>query len=130
MGRDRACPELDAFNETGIWIADIPGLPEAHLRYPNLLELIEVPNRGSGTLAIKPEYCETIFAAKDRMIRRGRWKLVYQPLNDGHLLQLFDIVEDPMCQLNLIDQHEAIANTLWQLLCKWIDHTSEQNELS
>lgn len=126
MGPDRACPELDALNETGIWIADIPGLPETHLRYPNLLELIEVPNRGSGTLAIKPEYCETIFAAKDRMIRRGRWKLVYQPLNDGHLLQLFDVVEDPMCKRNLIDQHVDIANMLWQTLCVWIGRVSEE----
>jgi len=125
MGPDRACPELDAFNETGIWIADIPGLPETHLRYPNLLELIEVPNRGSGTLAIKPEYCETIFASKDRMIRRGRWKLVYQPLSDGHLLQLFDVVEDPMCKQNLIDQHADIATVLWQKLCVWIGRMSE-----
>jgi hypothetical protein len=63
-------PELDAFNETGIWITDIPGLPDKHLRYPDLLELMEVPNRASGTLAIKPEYCETrIMDAKDRMIR-------------------------------------------------------------
>jgi len=125
MGPDRACPQLDAFNETGIWIADIPGLPETHLRYPNLLELIEVPNRGSGTLAIKPEYCETIFAAKDRMIRSGRWKLVYQPLSDGHLLQLFDIETDPMCKLNLIDQHADIATILWQKLSGWIGRMSE-----
>ena len=53
---DGNCPKLDAFNETGIWIADIPGLPETHLRYPDLLELMEVPDRASGTLAIKPEY--------------------------------------------------------------------------
>jgi arylsulfatase A-like enzyme len=125
MGPDHACQELDAFNETGIWMADIPGLPETHLRYPNLLELIEVPNRSSGTLAIKPEYYETIFASKDRMIRRGRWKLVYQPLSDGHLLQLFDAVEDPMCKLNLIDQHPDIATMLWQKLCAWIGQMPE-----
>lgn len=125
MGSNHTCPELDAFNETGIWVADIPGLPEMHLRYPNLLELIEVPDRGSGTLAIKPEYCETIFAAKDRMIRHGRWKLVYQPLNSGYLLQLFDVVEDPMCRLNLIDQHTDTAAGLWQKLSAWIGRASE-----
>ncbi|WP_082708586.1 sulfatase-like hydrolase/transferase [Thiobacillus denitrificans] len=125
IGTDRVCPELDAFNETGIWIADIPGLPDDHLRYPDLLELMEVPNRGSGTLAIKPEYCDTIFAAKDRMIRRGRWKLVYQPLSDGHLLQLFDVVEDPMCKQNQIDQHADIATMLWQRLSVWIGRMPE-----
>lgn len=130
MGPDRIRPELDAFNETGIWITDIPGLPETHLRYPNLLELIEIPNRGSGTLAIKSEYCEAIFAAKDRMIRRGRWKLVYQPLADGHLLQLFDVEADPMCKQDLIDQHADIANELWQNLCRWVGPMPDPQETS
>ncbi len=114
------CPQLDAFNETGIWIADIPGLPQHHLRYPDLLGLIEVPDRASGTLAIKPEYTMCIIDAKDRMIRRGRWKLTYQPLSNGHLLQLFDVASDPMCKQNLIDQHADIAATLWQNLSRWI----------
>lgn len=59
------------------------------------------------------------------MIRRGRWKLVYQPLSDGHLLQLFDVEEDPMCRLNLIDQHADIASMLWQKLRVWVGRVSE-----
>lgn len=119
------CPQLDAYNETGVWIADIPGLPDTHLRYPNLLELMEVPDRTSGTLAIKTEYSMRIREAKDRMIRRGRWKLTYQPLTDGHLLQLFDVVGDPMCKQNVLDQHPDIADTLWKNLRSWIDHAPE-----
>jgi arylsulfatase A-like enzyme/glycosyltransferase involved in cell wall biosynthesis len=114
------CPELDAFNETGIWIADIPGMPDAHLRYPGLLELMEVPDRVSGTLTIKPEYSNVILAAKDRMIRHGHWKLTYQPLSDGELLQLFDVAADPMCKNNLIDQHPDMTAMLWQRLNGWI----------
>jgi arylsulfatase A-like enzyme len=121
MGPDRACPELDAFNETGIWMADIPGLPETHLRYPNLLELIEVPNHGSGTLAIKPEYCETIFASKDRMIRRGRWKLVYQPLKSGYVLRLYDLEADAACQRDVAADNPEIQAALWQQLQRFID---------
>jgi len=120
------CPQLDAFNETGIWIADIPGLPDDHLRYPDLLGLMEVPNRASGTLGIKPEYTLRIIDAKDRMIRRDRWKLTYQPLSNGYLLQLFDVVSDPMCKHNLIDQHADIATTLWQSLREWIGHLPEE----
>lgn len=115
------CPQLDAFNETGIWVANIPGLPEKHLRYPDLLELMEVPDRASGTMSIKPEYTMRIMDAKDRMIRRGQWKLTYQPLTNGHILQLFNVVTDPMCKQNLIDQHADIAATLWQNLRLWID---------
>jgi len=121
LGAPAHCPQLDAYNETGIWIADIPGLPDTHLRYPDLLELMEVPNPASGTLAIKPEYSERIRAAKDRMIRRGHWKLTYQPLSSGYLLQLFDVVNDPMCRHNLIDEHADVAERLWSKLKRWID---------
>lgn len=108
------CAERDAFNETGIWITDIPGLPEDHLRYPDLLELIDVPDRDRGTLAIKPEYCERIMAAKDRMIRRGRWKLVYQPLEVGYALKLFDLDSDPDCQHDVSAEHPNVRDDLWR----------------
>ena len=114
------CPELDAFNETGTWIADIPGLPDDHLRYPDLLELMEVPDRSSGTLAIKPEYCDAILTAKDRMIRRGRWKLVYQPLKIGVLLRLFDVEADPECTIDMSSQHPDIVQTLERALVDWM----------
>ena len=116
LAADGACPELDAFNETGIWIADIPGLPDTHLRYPGLLELMEVPDRASGTLAIKPEYCKAVLAAKDRMIRRGRWKLVYQPLDSGHVLRLFDLQADPACQHDVSERHPQVRADLWARL--------------
>lgn len=121
MGPDRACPELDAFNETGIWIADIPGLPETHLRYPNLLELIEVPNRDSGTLAIKPEYCSRVITAKDRMIRSGKWKLVLQPLTAGNKLQLFDVETDPGCTHDLSSKQPKIVKSLLGRLTSWME---------
>ncbi|MEW6118582.1 MAG: sulfatase-like hydrolase/transferase [Pseudomonadota bacterium] len=118
------CPELDAFNETGIWIADVPGLPDNHLRYPDLLELIEIPQREHGTLAIKHAYCSSILAAKDRMLRRGRWKLVYQPLADGERLQLFDLQTDPECRVDLSASHPDIARSLRQALIAWVDAPS------
>jgi arylsulfatase A-like enzyme/glycosyltransferase involved in cell wall biosynthesis len=131
LNTDGVCPELDAFNETGIWIADVPGLPERHLRYPNLLELLEVPNRSSGTLSIKSEYCDTILRAKDRMIRHGRWKLVYQPLDRGYLLRLFDLENDPACQHDVSQQHPQETADLWarlQNLVQMSDQRSSPNQ--
>ena len=123
LSADSACPELDAFNETGIWITDIPGLPENHLRYPDLLELMEVPDRASGTLAIKQEYGEVILAAKDRMIRHGRWKLVYQPLRSAHVLRLYDLESDPACRHDVSAQHADITADLWERLQAFIGRT-------
>lgn len=111
---------LAAFNETGIWITDLPGMPEGHLRYPNLLELLEVPNKSSGTLAIKPQYHDIVFKAKDRMIRIGRWKLVYQPIEGGTLHKLFDLETDPACKHNVMDQHPEVTDHLQKALMKWI----------
>jgi len=120
MEQHESWPRLDAFSETGIWITDIPGMPEAHLRYPDLLELIEVPDRDSGTLAIKPQYQKTILCSKDRMIRHGRWKLVYQPLESGHLLRLFDLESDPACQHDLSDALPEIKAELWERLKRFL----------
>ena len=121
------CPERDAFNETGVWITDIPGLPDTHLRHPDLLEMIDVPDRDRGTLSIKPMYCSRIMAAKDRMIRRGRWKLVYQPLEGGYALRLFDLESDPACHHDLSDSHPAETSTLWMQLRPFLtnEHSDE-----
>jgi arylsulfatase A-like enzyme/glycosyltransferase involved in cell wall biosynthesis len=115
-----SCPPLDAFNETGIWIADIPGLPENHLRYPDLLELIEVQEHEYGTLGIKPEYDAKILFAKDRMIRRGRWKLVYQPLYGGVALKLFNVEADPGCRCDLSAEEPLIVRDLYAALTRWL----------
>lgn len=116
-------PDLPAFYETGIWLADMPGMAADHLRYPNLLELLEVPDKQSGTLAIKAAYQNMIVAAKDRMIRRGRWKLVYQPLEEKQILQLFDLDSDPDCRLDVALNHPDITTALWAELEDWMSTT-------
>lgn len=118
-GKD-SVPDLPAFAETGMWLTDLPGMPEGHLRYPSLFDLLEVPDPASGTLAIKPEYRARIIEAKDRMIRSGRWKLVYQPLESGYQLRLFDLDADPECQVDVLDRYPETASHLRQALLSWI----------
>ena len=120
VAHHEAWPQLDAFNETGIWIADIPGLPEKHLRYPDLLELLEVPDPETGTLVLKEKYVPLILKAKDRMLRSGRWKLVYQPLEDGYRLRLFDLETDPGCMDDIIDAQSELAQLLSRRLRQWM----------
>lgn len=112
---------LTAFNETGIWITDMPGLPPDHLRYPDLFELLDVTDLAKGTLVVKDVYRQRIVVAKDRMIRRGNWKLVFQPLERrGKRLQLFDLARDPGCTRDLAAEHTEITAALWSDLLKWI----------
>jgi arylsulfatase A-like enzyme/GT2 family glycosyltransferase len=121
-------PDLPAFSETGIWLTDLPGMHKEHLRYPDLLGLLEVPDSQSGTLAIKAEYLPTIVRAKDRMIRQGRWKLIFQPLTTGYRLSLFDMDADPECCHDLVAQRPEITDRLWQQLKAWLaaDPLSDQ----
>ncbi len=112
---------LCAFNETGIWVAKIPGLPDGHLSYPELLELLDVPDRAKGTLAIKQSFRLAALAAKDRMIRDGRWKLVFQPLENGTRLSLYDLIEDPGCTTNLAAKYPEVAENLHKKLLSWME---------
>lgn len=113
--------KLRAFYETGIWIARVPGLPQGHLDYPELLELLDIPNEVSGSLSIKPEYWERVIIAKDRMVRDGRWKLVYQPLENGMRLALFDLDTDADCTHDLSVENPELVDRLWQELKSWIE---------
>ncbi len=118
--RGEPSPPRCAFNETGIWIGDVPGLPEGHLRYPDLFELLEVPDRDSGALALKPQYADITIAAKDRMVRCDRWKLVYQPLEQGYVLSLFDTEADPNCVRNIAAREPEVTARLWAELRAWM----------
>ena len=111
---------LAAFSETGIWLTDLPGMLANHLRYPNLLELLEVPDKVTGTLAIKPEYRQIVIAAKDRMVRVGTWKLIYQPTTDGPLYALFDLSADPECSRDVATAHPDIVRELRDRLTQWM----------
>lgn len=112
---------LPAFNETGIWLTDVPGMKPNHLRYPNVLELLEVPDKQTGTLAIKSRYRQVVIAAKDRMVRAGDWKLIYQPTTDGPLYELFDLKSDPECRRDLAATHPRIVSELRGCLESWMN---------
>jgi arylsulfatase A-like enzyme/glycosyltransferase involved in cell wall biosynthesis len=114
-------PDRNVFSETGIWLTDLPGTPDGHMRYPNLLDLLTVRDITTGTISLKPEFEDIVVRAKDRMIRHGRWKLVYQPLDNGHILKLFDLERDP-CGMteDVSGENPQIVNDLWPRLQTWM----------
>jgi len=111
---------LPAFQETGLWLGKIPGMSPDHLTYPRLLDLLDVPDKRSGTLAIKRGYQRRVVEAKDRMVRCGRWKLVYQPLLEGPRYQLFDLLTDPDCRHDVALLEPETFAALRARLHKWI----------
>jgi arylsulfatase A-like enzyme len=113
-------PELPAFQETGVWLGRIPGQHPEHLRYPWLPDLLEVRDRRTGTLSLKDEYSDLLIEARDRMIRKGRWKLVYLPLGKGAEYRLYDVEQDPQCRFDLAARHPGMLDSLKAELIAWM----------
>lgn len=113
-------PGLAAYAETGIWITRVPSLEDDHIIYPDLPDLLEIPDKGDGTMTIKSEYANMIVGAKDRMVRTDRWKLVYLPMRDGVSRRLFDLDNDPTCQHDVSALHPEVMEQMRALLDRWL----------
>lgn len=114
--------ELPCYFETGEWLATLPGTHPDHLSYPGVLELLDIPDKDSGTLALKEQYKDLVIAAKDRMIKLGKWKLIRLPLKDGGAYHaLYDLDADPECRHDVKLDHPEITARLRELLDQWLE---------
>ena len=103
---------LDVIGETGIWFSRPPGMKENHLHYPDLLDILEIPDKKDGTIVLKSEYKKSIYEAKDSMIISGKWKLVNQPLATGSIYMLYNRENDPENKVDLSDKFPDIVEVL------------------
>lgn len=113
-------PDRVAFAETGIWIAKVRGLPKDRIAYPSILELLEIANKETGSLSIKPQYRDTIVRAKSRLAREGRWALVYYPLQHGEQYALYDLQTDVAMRHDVAARHPEVAARLKTKLREWM----------
>jgi arylsulfatase A-like enzyme len=82
-----------AYFETGLWLAPPPGMPDSHLDYPNILELLDVPDTRSGKLTIASCYQDRVLHARDRAVIYDGFKLsriATTPEPDWHFSRLED----------------------------------------
>lgn len=104
--------DLYAYQETGLWLSPMPGAHPQHLCYPNILELLDIPNKNTGMLCIKNEFYTQVIKAKDRALSHGDWKLIALPTDTGMLYRLYDLKNDPDCSHNIADSQPEIFSRL------------------
>ncbi|MEZ0123240.1 MAG: sulfatase [Candidatus Reddybacter sp.] len=103
---------LLAYQETGLWLGKVPGAHPQHLSYPNLLELLDIPDKKSGMMCIKPEFYSRVVKAKDRSVRNDRWKLIAMPTEKGVVYHLYDLQKDPTCIKGVSTSETEVFDTL------------------
>jgi arylsulfatase A-like enzyme len=86
-----------AYAETGLWFSEsLPDVPRSlRIPYPDLTQLLELRQDRADDLALRPELELLTIAAKHRMVRDERYKLVYAPTRSGAKYFLFDTASDP-----------------------------------
>ena len=108
---ERASLDLDGYEETEFWFTDAgPGFqPDERLPYPGITGATDLAP--DGDIFIKPEWQDTIIAAKHRALRSGRWKLIYRPTRHGAEWMLYDLAADP-------DETHDVASAQPQVLAQ------------
>jgi len=115
-----------AFAETGVWLAkNIPGLPENRIRYPAILDLLEIKDKSTGTLSIKPEHMDAVIKAKARMVREDRWQLQYFPVTNSGVYSLYDVFADPAMHHDVAGEYPEIVGRLKERLIAWLHQETE-----
>jgi len=121
MNDPKAELDLLAYQATGLWLGRVPGAHPQHLGYPNLLGLLDIPDKKSGMMCIKSEFYSRVVKAKDRSVRNDRWKLIAMPTKIGVVYQLYDLQKDPTCSNDVSTSETEVLNTLKTQLDELID---------
>ena len=115
-GREKG--DRAAYMATGAWLARVAGMADDHVRVPPLIELLEIPDRESGTIAMSETGRALVEAARDRAVRWGRWKLVRVPAVSGPRYALYDSFRPGGGDQS--ERHPEVAQCLQRALDLWV----------
>jgi arylsulfatase A-like enzyme len=122
-------PEQRAFAETELWMGDVPSLPdELRLPYPALAHLTEVDTEHHDELVLRKDVEAVTTVARHRMIRDGRWKLVYVPTRKGVKYMLYDVLVDRAETRDVAAEHPDVVTAMRGALWRWMLEDSRMVE--
>jgi arylsulfatase A-like enzyme len=73
-----------------------------------------------GRFVLNPRLREEALQMKERMVRTGKWKLVFTPGETRDILRLFDVAGDPECREDVALRYPGTAEVLRRALWEWM----------
>lgn len=113
---------LDIFAETGLWFTDKGDnfYQKQRILYPDIIGLGTIDESYNNEVVIKPEYRGLTTVAKHRMIRTKEYKLIYIPMRERIMYELYDLKNDPAELHNIVEQQPAVVAQLKKRLFSWM----------
>ncbi|MFH0975431.1 MAG: sulfatase [Spirochaetota bacterium] len=128
-GSSNNIKKLYAFGETGIWfdnsLKEDLFFQKLRIMYPDITILSEVDMHFDKQIALKDDYRDIINLAKHRYVFDGRYKLIYMPLKDKVLYELYDTLLDPEERKNIAYVDADSFSRLKKLLFGWISRNND-----
>jgi arylsulfatase A-like enzyme len=82
--------------------------------------LLTTDGSGEGRFVLNPALREKSLQMKERMIRTGRWKLVFTPGETRDIVRLFAVAGDPECREDVARRYPGTAEVLRRALWEWM----------
>ncbi len=106
--------------ETGIWLAPPPDGAPGHIRYPDALYILDVQANDCGSFIVRPSFEKLVVDARDRLVRRDNWVLIYQPTEEGPVYALYDVANDPNYHHDVSEKHPQITQELQREMASFL----------
>jgi arylsulfatase A-like enzyme len=116
-------PDAPALLATDLWFSDRDGQPYQRVRipYPWVYETATV-DPVTGDIVLKPEWEDTVRAARHRGLYLGRWKLLELPTPQGPRWELYDVKADPQETRDVAAAHPEVVASLRERLAREHPH--------
>jgi arylsulfatase A-like enzyme len=110
-----------AFVESALHLVDHPGAPPgSHYPAPSFRKMLEVDTEHGDRLVVQKDVLGPSLMHRHRMVRDGRYKLVYMPTPKGVVYRLYDVERDPEELTDIYDAEPEAAKRLRDLLWRWM----------
>lgn len=121
--------KLCAFGETGIWfdntVRDDLFFQKLRIIYPDITNIGAMDPYLDRQIVLRDDYRDIVNFARHRYVFDGRYKLIYMPLKDRIVYELYDTVNDPDEKIDIISIDSKNFRRLRNILFEWVQRNGD-----